>query len=162
MMNQNGPSIQHTGAAGANQYLIFSLAGETYGVEILRVQEIKGNAPVTRVPNLPAEVTGVLNLRGTIIPIVDLRGKFGLPSAAYDKFSAIVVLLVRNRVMGVIVDSVTEVASIAEADIQPPAEFAAGVDAGTVRGLAKIGDDVVILLDIESALLGSSDLAAAA
>jgi purine-binding chemotaxis protein CheW len=148
--------------AGANQYLIFSLAGEKYGVPVLNVQEIKGNAPVTRVPNLPVEVMGVLNLRGAIVQIIDLRRKFGLPGASYDQFAAIVVLVVQGLTMGMIVDSVSEVVSVPEKDVQLPARFTSGVESAFLHGLAKIGDDLVILLNIETALLGGQELAAAA
>jgi len=136
-------------SAGANQYLTFSLAEETYGVDILRVQEIKGYVPTTRIPNTPPHVTGVLNLRGTIVPIVDLRSKFGLPAGVYDAFAAIVVVVVGGKVTGVIVDRVSEVMSISPDDIQPPTE-SAGVQ--FLQGLGKVGDSLIILLDIEAVL----------
>ena len=110
-------------AAHANQFLTFSLAEEEYGVDILKVQEIKGYVETTRIPNSPPEVKGVLNLRGTIVPIVDLRKKFNLPEAEYDQFTVIVVVVVQERVMGMIVDSVSEVMNIQAEDIQPPPQY---------------------------------------
>jgi purine-binding chemotaxis protein CheW len=138
--------------AGANQYLTFSLAEEEYGVDILKVQEIKGYVPTTRLPNAPAHVAGVLNLRGTIVPLVDLRSKFGLAAIAYDKFNAIIVMLVGTRVVGVIVDSVSEVATIPAGDIQPAPDFGRGSTFQMISGMAKLGDKLIILLDMETLL----------
>src|SRR5579862_6847114 len=94
-------------SADANQFLTFSLGEEEYGVDILKVQEIKGYVPTTRIPNSPPEVTGVLNLRGIIVPIVDLRRKFGMEPVEYDQFAAIIVVVVHNRIMGITVDRVS-------------------------------------------------------
>lgn len=142
------------GSADANQYLTFSLGDEEYGVDILKVQEIKGYVPTTRIPNSPSEVVGVLNLRGTIVPIVDLRRKFGLEEIEYNQFTAIVVVVVQNRVMGVIVDSVSEVVNIPLSDIQPAPDFGASMSASTLQGMARMGDNLIILLDIDIVLLG--------
>lgn len=138
--------------AEAGQYLTFTLDGEEYGVDILKVQEIKGYAPTTRIPNAPPDVVGVLNLRGTIVPIVDLRRKFGLVPIAYDAFTAIVVVVVRGRTLGMIVDRVSEVMSIPVADIQPPHECGVSLGAGVLQGMGKVGDKLVILLDVEAVL----------
>jgi purine-binding chemotaxis protein CheW len=143
-------------SADENQFLTFSLGDEEYGVDILKVQEIKGYVPTTRVPNAPYEVRGVLNLRGTIVPIVDLRRKFGLEEIEYDQFTAIVVVVVQNRVMGMIVDSVSEVMSIPPGNIQPPPDFGSGFTTQMLQGMAKVGDNLIILLDIEAVLLGES------
>ena len=140
--------------ADANQFLTFTLGDEEYGVDILKVQEIKGYVPTTRIPNSPPEVTGVLNLRGTIVPIVDLRRKFNLPEIEYDQFTAIVVVVVQSKVMGMIVDSVSEVVSIPASEIQPPPEFGNSMTSSLLRGMAKMGDKLTILLDIEQVLLG--------
>lgn len=141
-------------AAHANQFLTFSLADEEYGVDILKVQEIKGYVETTRIPNSPPEVKGVLNLRGTIVPIVDLRKKFNLPDAEFDQFTVIVVVVVQERVMGMIVDSVSEVMNIQAEDIQPPPQI--GHAAGALRGLGKVQDKLIILLDIDAVLLGEA------
>jgi purine-binding chemotaxis protein CheW len=139
-------------AADGNQFLTFSIGSEEYGIDILKVQEIKGYVPTTRIPNSPPHVTGVLNLRGTIVPIVDLRRKFNMETIEYDKFSAIIVVVVDNRAMGVIVDSVSEVLNIPAEAIQPPANFATGSDASMLQGMARVGDKLIILLDIEAVL----------
>ncbi len=150
-------------SADANQFLTFSLGEEEYGVDILKVQEIKGYVPTTRIPNSPPDVVGVLNLRGTIVPIIDLRRKFGLNSAEYNQFTAIVVVVVRGRVMGMIVDSVSEVVNIPQADIQPAPDFGASMSTGMLAGMAKRGDSLITLLDIDTVLLGEcSPLALAA
>ncbi|MCW3061924.1 MAG: cheW [Capsulimonas sp.] len=141
-------------SADANQYLTFSLGDEEYGVDILKVQEIKGYVPTTRIPNAPPEVVGVLNLRGTIVPIVDLRRKFGLEEIEYNQFTAIVVVVVQNRVMGVIVDSVSEVVNIPLSDIQPAPDFGNSMSSSTLRGMARMGENLIILLDIDIVLLG--------
>jgi len=148
---------QETGlSADSNQFLTFSLGEEEYGVDILKVQEIKGYVPTTRIPNAPQDVVGVLNLRGTIVPIVDLRRKFGLEMTEYDQFTAIVVVVVQGRVMGMIVDSVSEVMSIPPGDIQPPPDFGASLSGNTLQGMAKVGEKLIILLDIDTVLLGDS------
>jgi len=150
--------------ADGNQFLTFSIGNEEYGIDILKVQEIKGYVPTTRIPNSPAYVTGVLNLRGTIVPIVDLRRKFNMETIEYDKFSAIIVVVVHNRAMGVIVDSVSEVLNIPTEAIQPPANFSTGTDSSMLQGMARVGDKLIILLDIETVLLSDQtmDLAQAA
>ena len=98
--------------SGGSQFLTFSLSEECYGVDILKVQEIKGYVPTTRLPNSPPAIRGVLDLRGTVVPIVDLRRKFNLEEVQYDQFTAIVVVVVNGGVMGMIVDSVSEVITI--------------------------------------------------
>jgi len=141
-----------------NQYLTFTLDTEEYGIDILRVQEIKGNLPTTRVPGSPPEVVGVLNLRGTVVPILDLRRKFDLPEIIYDQFTAIVVVVVKDRVMGMIVDRVSEVMSIPATDIQPSPDFGNSMSSAAIQGLAKVGEKLVILLDIEAVLIGDSEI----
>jgi purine-binding chemotaxis protein CheW len=148
-------------AAQASQFLTFSLADEEYGVDILKVQEIKAYVPTTRIPNAPAEVTGVLNLRGTIVPIVDLRTKFGLPEATYDQFTVIVIVVVQERVMGMIVDSVSEVMNIALQDIQPAPDLGKKSAKG-LKGLGKVEDKLIILLDIDAVLLEDAQVTHAA
>lgn len=157
-MAEEIPSLRlETGAsADTNQFLTFSLGEEEYGVDILKVQEIKGYVPTTRIPNAPSEIKGVLNLRGTIVPIVDLRCKFGLEAVEYDQFTAIVVVVVQNRVMGMIVDSVSEVMNIPTCDIQPPPDFGSSMSTSALRGMAKVGEKLIILLDIDIVLLGES------
>ena len=154
-MKEAAPTAGESGAsADANQFLTFSLGEEEYGVDILKVQEIKGYVPTTRIPNSPPDVVGVLNLRGTIVPIIDLRRKFGLDCVEYNQFTAIVVIVVRGRVMGMIVDSVSEVVNIPLSDIQPAPDFGASMSTSMLQGMAKRGDSLITLLDIDTVLLG--------
>ncbi|MEO7818553.1 MAG: chemotaxis protein CheW [Actinomycetota bacterium] len=107
-----------------SQFLTFQLGEELYGVDILRVQEIKGYTTVTKIPNTPPHIKGVLNLRGTIVPIIELRTKFGMPTIDYTMFTVIVVV-VKEKIMGLVVDAVSDVLDIDRKDIQPPPEFGA-------------------------------------
>ncbi len=135
-----------------SQYLTFQLGDELYGVDILRVQEIKGYTTVTKIPNTPPHIKGVLNLRGTIVPIVELRTKFGMPTIDYTMFTVIVVVVVRDRIMGLVVDSVSDVLNINKKDIQAPPEFGAKVDVSVLTGIGKSGDKLVALLNIDRLL----------
>ena len=142
--------------AMASQYLSFSLANEEYGVDILRVQEIKGWTPVTQIPNAPAFLKGVLNLRGTIVPIVDLRMRFHLEAVEYTPTTVVIVLSLindgRERTFGIVVDAVSDVLNIAAADIRPKPDFGTAVDADFISGLATVGEHMVMLLDIDRLL----------
>ncbi len=136
------------------QFLTFSLGDELYGVDILRVQEIKGYTAVTRIPNTPPYIKGVLNLRGTIVPIVELRTKFGMPTIDYTVFTVIVVVVVKDKVIGLVVDAVSDVLNIGKKDIQPPPEFGNKVDVTFLNGIGKSGDRLISLLDLDR-LLGN-------
>lgn len=140
-----------------SQFLTFQLGEELYGVDILRVQEIKGYTAVTRIPNTPPHIKGVLNLRGTIVPIVELRTKFGMPTIDYTMFTVIVVVVVREKIMGLVVDAVSDVLNIDKKDIQPAPQFGAKVDVSFLNGIGKSGDKLVALLDMDR-LLSDSDL----
>lgn len=144
-------------AADGSQYLTFSLGDELYGVDILRVQEIKGYTAVTKIPNTPPHIKGVLNLRGTIVPIVELRTKFGMPTIDYTMFTVIVVVVIQEKIMGLVVDSVSDVLNISKADIQAPPEFGAKVDVSVLSGIGKSGDMLVAILNIDR-LLTESEL----
>ena len=135
-----------------SQYLTFQLGDELYGVDILRVQEIKGYTTVTKIPNTPDYIKGVMNLRGTIVPIVELRTTFGMPTIDYTMFTVIVVVVVRDRIMGLVVDSVSDVLNISKKDIQPPPDFGAKVDVSVLNGIGKSGDKLVALLNIDRLL----------
>ena len=135
-----------------SQYLTFQLGDELYGVDILRVQEIKGYTAVTKIPNTAPHIKGVLNLRGTIVPIVELRTKFGMPTIDYTMFTVIVVVVVQDRIMGLVVDSVSDVLNISKNDIQAPPEFGAKVDVSVLTGIGKSGDKLVALLNIDRLL----------
>lgn len=139
--------------AKAGKYLTFQLGKEVYGLEILRVQEIIGMMSVTHVPKTPGFVRGVINLRGKIIPVVDLRLKFGLESLADTERTCIVVVQVgwagASVIMGLIVDEVSEVMSVSGDRIEAPPSFGRGVDTEFLMGMGKVGQKVVMLLDVD-------------
>ena len=139
-------------ATDGNQFLTFQLGDELYGVDILRVQEIKGYTVVTKIPNTPPHIKGVLNLRGTIVPIVELRTKFGMPTIDYTMFTVIVVVVVKEKIMGLVVDAVSDVLNIDRKDIQPPPQFGAKVDVSFLNGIGKSADKLVALLDMDRLL----------
>jgi len=146
-------------AAGGEQFLTFMLNGEEYGVDILRVQEIKGWATATEIPNMPDYIRGVINLRGTIVPIVDLRRRFSMTGAEYTSTTVIIVLMVRNpegatRTMGFVVDAVSDVYSVGAHQIKPAPDFGESVRAECVRGLATVDEKMIILLDIDQLIGG--------
>jgi purine-binding chemotaxis protein CheW len=145
-------------AAGSNQVLTFTLGEETYGVDILRVQEIRGWSPVTRIPQAPAHVLGVLNLRGSIVPIVDLRMRFSLERAEYTPLTVIIVLSVESAVgrrdFGVVVDGVSDVIDVAVGDVKPAPEFGEHVSTEFIEGLAAVAGRMVMLLDIDQLIGG--------
>ena len=136
-----------------NQYLTFLLAGEEYGVDILRVQEIRGWDTVTKIPNTPDYIKGVINIRGTIVPIIDLRRRFGLGDKAYGPTTVVIVLRVESetsdRTMGIVVDAVSDVYNIADGEEKPAPDFGSEIDTEYVRGLATVDENMVILLDID-------------
>jgi purine-binding chemotaxis protein CheW len=147
----------------ANKYLTFVLATEEYAVDILRVQEIKGWSKVTMIPNTPNYICGVINLRGTIVPIIDLRERFQLEHQEYGPMTVVVVVKVvsannKERIMGIVVDAVSDVYDVAETEIKPPPDFGSVISTEFVRGLATVDDKMVIVLDIDR-LLNSNELA---
>jgi len=146
--SEQGIGLQTDGS----QFLTFNLGEELYGVDILRVQEIKGYTAVTKIPNTPPHIKGVLNLRGTIVPIVELRTKFGMPTIDYTAFTVIIVVVVRDKVMGLVVDAVSDVLNIDKKDIQVPPQFGVKVDVSFLNGIGKSGDKLVALLDIDRML----------
>ena len=149
-------SVQQIGIdTDGNQFLTFQLGEELYGVDILRVQEIKGYTTVTKIPNTPSYIKGVLNLRGTIVPIVELRTTFGMETIDYTMFTVIVVVVVRDRIMGLVVDSVSDVLNISQKDIQASPEFGSRVDVSFLNGIGKSGDKLVALLNIDRLLTDS-------
>jgi len=137
--------------ARAGKYLTFFLAGEEYGLEILKVSEIIGMQAITRVPRTPDFVRGVINLRGKVIPITDLRVKFGMTSNDSEE-SCIIVVQMREVQTGIVVDRVSEVVALTEDEIANSPEFGAGVDTDLLLGIGKSGDRVKLLLDIDKVL----------
>jgi purine-binding chemotaxis protein CheW len=141
---------------GARQVLTFLLADQTYGIEILHVQEIKAAAPTTAIPNTPPFIKGVMNLRGTILSVVDLRLRFGLPPARPGRNAVIIVATVGRRMVGLLVDAVSDVIDLGADAIQAPPDFGAAVEERLIRGVACVGDAVVTLLDLPSLLAGAA------
>jgi len=139
--------------ARAREFLTFKLGGEEYGIDILKVQEIRGYEAVTRIANAPAFIKGVVNLRGVIVPIVDLRVKFDLGEARYDTFTVVIILNVAGRVVGAVVDSVSDVLALNGQQIKPAPEFNSLLQADYITGLATVpavdGERLLILVDIE-------------
>ena len=146
--------------SSSEQYLTFMLAGEEYGVAILQVQEIKGWDKVTRIPHTPEYVLGVINLRGAVVPILDLRRRLGLGAVEFGKTTVIIVVRVGNgaggeRTVGMVVDAVSEVYNIATADTRPPPDVCGNVNTVFVKSLATVQDRMLMLLDMER-LIGDS------
>jgi purine-binding chemotaxis protein CheW len=160
-MEQTGQlAARGPGEASGGQCLSFTLAEQEYGIEILRVQEIRGYSAITPIPNTPPHIKGVINLRGAVVPVVDLRLKFSMPPMEYSKFTVIILVAVTGKTVGLVVDAVSDVLTMAESDIQPPPDLGATVDARFLRGMATLGDRLVAVLELDR-LLGD-DLAAAA
>jgi len=144
-----------------NQYLTFLLGDEEYGVDILRVQEIRGWDSVTTIPNAPAFIKGVINLRGTIVSILDLRERFGIESVDYNELTVVVVLRVKgegkDRIMGVVVDAVSEVYHIAENDLKDPPDLGYAINMDYMKGMATVDNKMISILDIDQ-LMSLKDL----
>jgi purine-binding chemotaxis protein CheW len=153
-MSQN-KSDNNTVSVRGGKFLTFFLSGEEYGIEILKVHEIIGLLPVTRVPHTQKYMRGVINLRGKVIPILDARLKFGMPAADATGETCIIVVHIRGVEVGVIVDRVSEVVDIPEGDIDPAPSFGAGCNTDYILGIGKTQDKVKILLNIDRVLLAS-------
>jgi len=139
-----------------SEFLTFRLGSESYGIEILKVQEIRGYESPTTIANAPSFIKGVVNLRGVIVPILDLRVKFQLPETKYDEFTVVIILNVASRVVGVVVDSVSDVLSLDAEAIRPTPEFASATfDTKYITGLANVDEGMLIMLDIEKLLSGA-------
>lgn len=139
------------------EYLVFKLGPEEYAIDILCVREIRGYENVTHIANSPAFIKGVINLRGTIVPIVDLRLKFGHP-ATYDAFTVVIILSIRDRLLGIVVDGVSDVIALAGKDIRPAPQFSGSFDTRYILGMATLDDRMLIVSDI-ARLMSSQDMA---
>lgn len=135
-------------SAHEEQYLTFRLDGQNYGLPILMVQEIKGWTNVTELPNSPDYIKGVLNLRGAIVPVTDLRLRFGISSKEYDEFTVIILVKIGNRLSGIVVDSVSDVINVKDEDIKENPEFEGKIDRAFISGLANVNDKIFIMLDV--------------
>ncbi|MBS1187498.1 MAG: chemotaxis protein CheW [Burkholderiaceae bacterium] len=140
-----------------SEFLAFKLGQEEYGVDILKVQEIRGYETVTRIASAPDFIKGVVNLRGTIVPIVDMRIKFNLGIPGYDQFTVVIVLNIANRVVGMVVDSVSDVTTLDPGQIKPPPSIGTALNTDYLLGLGTIDERMLILVDIDR-LMSSSDM----
>jgi purine-binding chemotaxis protein CheW len=164
MLNQGQPlarqnNAHNVGAAKAvtSEFLTFRLGAEEYGIDILRVQEIRSYEAPTRIANAPSFIKGVVNLRGVIVPVVDLRIKLNCDKVEYNGFTVVIVLNVHGRVVGAVVDSVSDVLELSQDLIKPAPEMNSTVDTGFITGIASVGERMLILMDIET-LMSSADM----
>ena len=144
--------------AGIREYLTFTLGAEEYGVDILKVQEIRGYDSVTRIPDAPDFIKGVINLRGTIVPVVDMRLKFKLGKAEYNEFTVMIILNISRRVVGMVVDGVSDVMQLTAEQIRPAPEFGGAINTRYITGLGTLDERMLILVDIER-LMSGADMA---
>jgi purine-binding chemotaxis protein CheW len=141
----------------ALEYLAFTLGAEEYGVDIQRVQELRGYDAVTRIANAPDYIKGVVNLRGIIVPIVDMRMKMGVSNPTYDQFTVVVILTIGATLMGMVVDSVSDVTTLTPGQIKPAPDMGGAVDARYVLGIGTIEERMLILVDIDR-MMSSDDI----
>ena len=143
------------GSAVAGQYLTLRLGSDEYAIEILRVQEIRSYEEPTRLVNAPAFVKGVINLRGVIVPIVDLRLKLNIAKVEYSEFTVVIILNVRGTVIGAVVDAVSDVVTLTSGSIKQAPQFEAAVDARFITGIADLGSRMLVVVDIDALMSGS-------
>jgi purine-binding chemotaxis protein CheW len=136
--------------SNGNEFLAFTLGEEEYGIGILKVQELRGYESVTRIANSPDYLKGVVNLRGIIVPIVDMRIKFNLGTPTYDDFTVVIILNISGRTVGMVVDSVSDVITLSSDQIKPAPEMGSAVDADYLIGLGTVDERMIILIDIDS------------
>ena len=146
-----------TSTSAAREYLTFRLDQEEYGIDILKVQEIRGYEPPTRIAHAPEFIKGVVNLRGTIVPIVDMRLKFNCSKAEYNSFTVVIILNLHRRVVGIVVDSVSDVMELAADNVRSAPDIESAIDSSCIVGLGSVGERMLILLDIEK-LMSSVDM----
>lgn len=146
---------QETGVG--REYLAFTLGDEVYGIDILMVQEIRGYEAVTKIANTPEFIKGVINLRGVIVPVVDMRIKFQLANVVYNQFTVVIVLNVCGRVIGMVVDGVSDVFELEQEQIHAPPEFGSSLDTQYIIGMGTVDERLIILVDIER-LMASDDM----
>lgn len=156
-MEQVAGGIGGATASGTKEYLTFTLGGEEYGMDILKVQEIRGYDAVTRIANTPEFIKGVINLRGVIVPIVDMRIKFNVGSVEYSEFTVVIIINVLDRVVGMVVDGVSDVVALAPEQVRPAPELSSSLDTRYLAGLATVDDRMLILVDIEQ-LMSSAEM----
>jgi purine-binding chemotaxis protein CheW len=161
MMTDARQIAQHEAARSASvmggEFLTFRLGAEEYGIDILKVQEIRSYEAPTRIANAPPFIKGVVNLRGVIVPIVDLRLKLGCESAEYNSFTVVIVLNVKGRVVGTVVDSVSDVLALDKDTIKPAPEMSSAIDTSFITGIGSVAERMLILMDIEG-LMASEEM----
>jgi len=143
--------------SSSSEFLTFRLGKEEYGIEILKVQEIRGYDAITRIANAPEFIKGVVNLRGVIVPIVDMRIKFNLGEAHYDQFTVVIILNLSGRVVGIVVDGVSDVINLETEQLRDTPEFGAVIDTEYIMGLGTVDNRMLILVDIEK-LMSSCEM----
>ncbi len=149
----NNPQASHM----ADEFLTFRLGNEEYGIEILKVQEIRGYDAITQIANAPEFIKGVVNLRGIIVPIIDMRIKFRLGNVDYNQFTVVIILNVAGRIMGIVVDGVSDVIALSAEQIRPAPGLGSVIDTEHIIGLGTVDERMLILIDIEK-LMSSSDM----
>ncbi len=142
----------------AQEYLTFTLGNENYAIDILTVKEIRGYESVTKIANAPPFIKGVINLRGDIVPIVDLRLKFDVGNVTYDEFTIVIVLHIHSRIVGIVVDGVSDVVTLSRDQLRPPPDFGVAFNSNYLLGLATVNEQMIILVDIEK-LISSEEMA---
>jgi purine-binding chemotaxis protein CheW len=145
-------------AQESQQYLTFLLEDQEYGLEIFKIREIRGYSPITPIPNVPPHVRGVMNLRGTVLPVIDLRMKFHLPSVEYNKFTVIVIATVADKTVGLLVDAVSDVLTVEQDAMREAPDFGASVDTRFINGVFQSKERLTVALNLEK-LLTECDLA---
>lgn len=156
--HHNASSVaQDAPVTSIQEFLSFKLASEEYGIDILRVQEIRSYEAPTRIANAPAFVKGVINLRGVIVPIIDMRLKFNLGEVNYDGFTVVIVLNIGRQVVGIVVDGVSDVITLTPEQLRPVPQISSAIDSDHLLAIGSVGDRMLILLDIEK-LMNSADM----
>ncbi len=158
-MNANShDALEQTSNAPVGEYLTFVLGNEEYGIEILKVQEIRGYDAVTKIANTPDFIKGVINLRGTIVPIVDLRVRFNLGNVEYNEFTVVIILNLGGRVVGIVVDGVSDVITLQASQLRAVPDLVSTIDTKYLVGLGTVEERMLILVNIES-LMNSQEMA---
>ena len=155
--NASANGAQTGSDPATSEFLAFTLGQEEYGIDILKVQEIRGYENVTRIANAPAFIKGVVNLRGIIVPIVDMRIKFNLGTPTYDQFTVVIILNIAGRIMGVVVDSVSDVTTLSTEQIKPAPDMGTAFNANYLIGLGTLDERMLILIDIDK-LMSSAEM----
>ena len=157
MSKQAQQGEQHLNNEAHQEFLTFVLGDENYALDIMTVKEIRGYEEVTKIANAPDYLKGVINLRGDIVPIVDLRLKFNVGTATYDEFTIVIMLMVGERIVGIVVDEVSDVIKVAESEVKSPPEFGVAFDSAYLHGLTSINEQMIILVNIQK-LISSDEL----